>query len=338
MKNQIRNLFKGRAVFFIRLLGTLLAVVLLFYLLSQQGWDEIAEAVRSIPVWRFLLALTLMFVSRLAVWARWHVLLRASKLEINPLQSLRITFAGLFASNFLPTTIGGDVIRLAGVLQLNTDAVVSAASLIVDRLVGMAGMAMAVPFGLPSFLSANLVTNPVQRLDSLGRIDGYFSKEAPALLAVLPLGRWWRLALEKGRSLLRRLLEALSLWLGQPRALLVSLVLTWVHMLCFFAILSLFFSGMGDTVSFWLVGGLYSMVYFITLMPFSINGYGIQEVSLTFMFSAVGGASIQSSLTAALLLRTMMMFASLPGAIFVPALMPGTRHQAEIAKHVGLEE
>lgn len=338
MKDQIRNLMKGRAVFFIRLFGTLLAVVLLIYLLSQQGWDEIAEAVRSIPLWRLLLALTLMFVSRLAVWARWHVLLRASKLEISPLQSLRITFAGLFASNFLPTTIGGDVIRLAGVLQLNTDAVVSAASLIVDRLVGMAGMAMAVPFGLPSFLRANLMTNPGQTLDSLGWIDGYRSKDAPAYLAVLPLGRWWRLAWEKGHSLLRRLLEALSLWFGQPRALLLSLALTWVHMLCFFAILSIFFTGMGESVSFWQVGGLYSLVYFITLMPFSINGYGIQEVSLTYLFSAVAGTSLQSSLTAALLLRTMMMFASLPGAIFVPALMPGTRHQAEIAEHPGLGE
>lgn len=332
MKDRLRNLMKGRAGFFIRLFGTLLAVALLIYLLSQQGWDEIAEAIRSIPFWRFVLAMSLMFVSRFAVWGRWHVLLRASKLQISAGQSLRITFAGLFASNFLPTTIGGDVIRLAGVLQLSTDAVVSAASLIVDRLVGMAGMAMAVPFGLPSFLRANVLSNSGDTLENLGWVEGYLTKDSPAFLAVLPLSRWWRIAWEKGQSLLRRLRSALSLWIGQPRALVVSLGLTWIHMLCFFAILSIFFVGMGDHVSFWLIGGLYSLVYFITLMPLSINGYGIQEVSLTFIFSAVGGTSLQSSLTAALLLRTMMMFASLPGAIFVPALMPGTRRKAEITE------
>ncbi len=68
-------------------------------------------------------------------------------------QSLRITFAGLFASNFLPTTIGGDVVRLAGAIQYRLDAATSTASLVVDRLVGMAGMAMMVPFSLPSLLS-----------------------------------------------------------------------------------------------------------------------------------------------------------------------------------------
>ncbi len=68
-------------------------------------------------------------------------------------QSLRITFAGLFASNFLPTTIGGDVVRLAGAIQYELDAATSTASLVVDRLVGMAGMAMMVPFSLPSLMS-----------------------------------------------------------------------------------------------------------------------------------------------------------------------------------------
>ena len=338
MKNRFRDLLQGRAAFFVRLLGTLLALILLVYLLSQQGWDEIVAAIRSIPFWIFVLAMILMFVSRFAVWARWHVLLRASNLPISPGESLRITFAGLFASNFLPTTIGGDVIRLAGVLQLNIDSVVGAASLIVDRLVGMAGMAMAVPFGLPSFLRADLLANPSQSLEDLGWVEGYLLRDAPAFLAVLPLGRWWRVALEKSRRILRRLLDALSLWTGQPRSLLFSLGLTWVHMLCFFAILYLLFKGMGEEISFWLVAGLYSLVYFITLMPFSINGYGIQELSLTFIFSAVGGVSLQSSLTAALLLRTLMMFASLPGAFFVPALLPGTHNQAETTPQAGSGE
>jgi hypothetical protein len=131
----------------------LLAVALLVYLLSKQGWDEIAGAFRQIAVWRILLAFALTFISRMAVSARWYVLLRSGKADISFGQSTRITFAGLFASNFLWTTIGGDVVRLAGAIRFKFDPAVSAASLVVDRLVGMAGMAMALPFALPRFFS-----------------------------------------------------------------------------------------------------------------------------------------------------------------------------------------
>jgi hypothetical protein len=296
----------------IRVIGTIIALALLVYLLSQQGWDEIGAALRQIAPWRLLLALALIVISRLAVWARWHVLLRSGGVAITPGQSLRVTFAGLFATNFLPTTIGGDVIRLAGALQLKYDAAVCAASLIVDRLVGMAGMAMTVPFGLPRFLQAG----PAQ--DSL-----YLHQDlhVASLAAVPYLGKWWRKAWEAAASLSHRLLNALGLWLKQPRALLNALAFSWVHMLCIFGILWLLFGGMGAAIPVWLIAGLYSIVYFVTLLPFSINGYGLQEISMTFVFSRLGGASMSSALTAALLFRTLLMVASLPGVLFVPGML-----------------
>ena len=98
-------------------------------------------------------------------------------------------------------------------------------------------------------------------------------------------------------------------------------------MLCLFSVVSLILNGMGENIPFWLIGGLFSIVYFVTLLPFSINGYGIQEVSMTFIFSTVGGASLQSGLTMAILFRTLMMIASLPGAAFVPELLAGAKNR-----------
>lgn len=320
MKDTWLNGAAGRSSYLVRLIGTLLTLALLIYLLSQQGWGEIVAAFRLIPRWRLALAFGLMAVSRLAVTGRWYVLLRSAGVKISPSQALRVTFAGLFASNFLPTTVGGDVIRLAGALQLRLDAAVSAASLIVDRLVGMAGMAMVVPFGLPSFLRAGAL-----RRGPEGSLPLLLAASAP-----LPLGRLGRALWEKGLRMLRRILAALSLWWKQPRSLLAALAFTWVHMLCLFSILSLIFYGMQQEVPYALVGGLYSIVYFVTLLPFSINGYGIQEVSMTFVFSAVGGASVESGLTAALLFRTLMMLASVPGAAFVPGLLSRAKEQAGV--------
>ena len=88
-------------------------------------------------------------------------------------QSTHLTFAMLFASNFLPTTIGGDVVRLAGALRLGFDQAISVASLVVDRLVGMTGMAMALLLGLPDFLQLHYeFTNDRVHGNSMARSTG----------------------------------------------------------------------------------------------------------------------------------------------------------------------
>jgi len=310
---------KARQSTILRVLGTVIAFGLLVYLLYEQGWEEIEAALLEIEPWRLVLALFLMLISRLAVAGRWYVLLKSGGMPITPAQSIQITFAGLFASNFLPTTIGGDVIRLAGTLRLKFDVAVSAASLIADRLVGMAGMLMILPVGLPRLLQIQ----DIRDLIPTGNLPVQFS------LAAAPLGDWLGKLWGRFLRILRRLMTTINVWLRQPRALLLSLLFTWIHQICIFSILTLFFGGMGDHISFWLVGGLYSFVYLITLIPISINGYGLQEISMTLVFSRLGGASLASSLTAALLFRTTMMIASLPGAFFVPGLMAYTRQQGK---------
>ncbi len=180
MRRQLLKAITKRSALIIRLFGTLLAAVLLVYLLNQQGWSDIRAALSRIEVWRFFFALCLIGISRFAVAARWYVLLKSSRSEITWWQSTRLTFAGLFATNFLPTTVGGDVIRFAGALQMNFDAVVCAASLLVDRLIGMAGMAMAVPFGLPRFIDYGVFIRSPQ------------SFELPFVLGMALSRKWWR--------------------------------------------------------------------------------------------------------------------------------------------------
>jgi uncharacterized membrane protein YbhN (UPF0104 family) len=279
-----------------------LAVGLLIYLLSRQGWSEIVSAAGQIAWWRFVLALILVMISRFAVAGRWHVLMRSAGTGISPRQSIRLTFAMLFASNFLPTTIGGDVVRLAGAIRLGFDQAISLASLVVDRLVGMTGMAMALPFGVPAYIQ--------------------YATSLPTTSIAIP---WLNPLADKIRRFLHDLMQALKVWINKPRSLLAALGFTWVHMLCTFAMIRLLLGGMGEHISFWLVMGLWSATYFITLIPISINGMGVQELAITFFYVAIGGISQSSGLTLALLMRLLQMIASLPGALFIPDIMAGRK-------------
>ena len=294
----------------IRWVGTILSLVLLVYLI-RHNWGELVLAVQKIAISSLLLGLLLMLISRLAVGSRWHILLRVTDFDVTWGKTQRITFAGLFASNFLPTTIGGDVVRLAGAVQYRMDGAISAASLIVDRLVGMFGMALVLPLGIPQlweWLSAR--NSSGDDISSGLAISATFSK-------------WW----QRGTSVLKRVWHSLALWRGQPRSLLISLIFTGIHQLCLYLIIQLFLRDLGESLPFWQIPGIWSFIYFVTLLPISINGYGVQELALTFFFSQVAGVSESSALAVAVLIRTIQMLASLPGAAFLPSIMAGERNE-----------
>lgn len=299
----------GRRRAMVRLLGTVLGLVLLVLLIRQQSWAEIADALGRVPWWAFALTIVLALLSRLAVVARWWVLLHGAGVAIRVQDAARLTFAGLFASNLLPTTIGGDVVRLAGALRLGGPSATYAASIAVDRLVGMAGMITAAPLGLPAF-SAWWTSQPAGHASGI-RLAGVAAWPAA-------LSGWI------GRAT-RGVIEALALWLKRPRWLAAALGCTWLYMVLKFAALWLFFDSLGEHISFLDTAGLWSLVYFITLLPISIGGLGLQEVSASLIYSQVGGVSLSGALAAALLLRTVEVLASLPGALFLSDILAGSR-------------
>ena len=285
----------------VRSVGTVIALVLIIWLISRQ-WAEITTAIVQIGWVRFMLALGLLLVSRFMISLRWHNLLRSADVDIPLKESLRLTFVGLFASNFLPTTIGGDVVRLAGAVQMGFDGAVATASLVMDRLVGMFGMALVLPPGL-------------QKIFASGARFGVSAFSGS-------LFGWTRKIYDQVLDLARRVWETIKLWLKRPKGLLSSLLFTCLHQLFLFLCIYFLLVSMMDVVPLWLVAGLWSLVYFVTLLPVSINGLGVQELSIAFAFSELGGVSEHNSLTLALLVRTLFMVASLPGAFYIRDILP----------------
>jgi hypothetical protein len=96
-------------------------------------------------------------------------------------------------------------------------------------------------------------------------------------------------------------------------------------MQCTFGMVKILLGGMGENISFWLVMGLWSATYFVTLLPISINGMGVQELAMTYFYVSIGGISASSGLTLALLMRVLQMIARLPGAFYIPDIMAGKK-------------
>ncbi|MEL7645381.1 MAG: lysylphosphatidylglycerol synthase transmembrane domain-containing protein [Anaerolineaceae bacterium] len=288
----------------IRWAGTILSVGILVYLFNQIGAEETWSAVRRISAWRIAAVLSLVFISRLATWGRWHTLLQVQALRVRWQDSLRLTFAGLFASNVLPTTIGGDVVRLAGAVRLGIDAALAAASLVADRLVGMTGMALALPFAIPA------LSNYLKAQSSSGMLQ-------TTAAAVLP-GFF-----QKIQRAVKKVFANFGFWLKHPLILAQALGFTFIHMLATFLIVQILVHGMGESISLSKTAGLWSLTYFISLIPVSINGLGLQELTITNLFSALGGLQPSTSISLALILRVVWMIGSLPGVFFIGGILGG---------------
>jgi hypothetical protein len=123
------------------------------------------------------------------------------------------------------------------------------------------------------------------------------------------------------------MMSIFSIWLRKPGSLLISLAFTWIHMLCLFGSIYIFVDDLGTHVSFWMIAGLWSLTYLITLIPISVNGYGVQELAFTFLMSNVAGLTPAIGATVALLIRAYFLLSSLPGALFLPSILSALANQ-----------
>jgi uncharacterized membrane protein YbhN (UPF0104 family) len=195
------------------------------------------------------------------------------------------------------------VARLAGAMQLGYDRAICLASLVADRLIGMVGMALALPLGLiPAF--------------ALG--DG-----ASQAIAVSTL-------FQKGIDFARRTFESLSIWLKKPLTLAGSLLFTLGNQAFIYLAIYLLLQGIDHHVPYWLVAGMYTLTYFVTLIPISINGLGVQELSMAFLLVQLGGLTSSESATIALLTRVLFILASLPGAFFLPSILAAMNEKKSV--------
>ncbi len=289
---------------YIKLFGTIIAVILFSFFVFNH-WNELISNIKLLGILPVILLLIITLVSRFFVSFRWFFLIQALEPEIKLANVIKITFTGLFASNFLPTTIGGDLVRVAGGLQLGYDPVKLSTSLLFDRLVGMVGMVIALPLNI-------FIPNVVKLLP----------KSNNTLINQVLIGNTiFNKLKEKTTNIFIKLLNTLKLWKNQPKAVIFSFTSTIGHMICLFITIWYLFYIQKVNIPFSSIAGLWSLSYFFTLLPVSINGLGLQEISITYLYSTIGGASLESCLVTAIMIRILQSFASLPGALFLPSIL-----------------
>ena len=272
------------------LLRWLVPLGLIGFMLSQVNWDEILPLLARVS-WTSLLVSALFFLlSQFIIAIRWRYLLSVQEIDIPLTRLTWLVLVGAFASNFLPSTVGGDVVKMAAVAQGQAKRAVAVASVAVDRLFNLAAMF----FWLPSALTLGGWTPLLET----GAASSSALTRAPFV--------------EKMWGRVKRVFEAGRVWFTSPRTVLVALVWSWLSIGASFVSFWIVTLALGITVSFWQAAGVAVISYFAALLPISVNGFGLLEGSVTALLVAQG-ASLEQGVAAAVLIRFVTLAVSLLG-------------------------
>lgn len=292
----------------LRWFGTLLSLGLLGWMLSRQDWSEIRSLATRLPPTILAGAFVLAVFSQAWSALRWWLLLRFQQIAVGYGQAFRLTVSGLFASNFLPGTIGGDVVRIAGILPRCSDRAVGVASVVLDRIVGVTAMVFVLPLSLATFW-------PTLRVLAVGATTGFVSQPSTTRLA----GAVGRL-----RAIVRP-------WLAQPQSLAGALLASAVSVATYWTSIWLVARALHMEVTLLDVAAVTGITYFLSQIPISFNALGIREAAMIALYGQLGSTAEQAA-ALALITRLLVMLATVPGALWLPGLLAAAReYPAEVA-------
>ena len=240
----------------------------------------------------------------------------------------RLSFLATFASNFLPSTIGGDLAKIGWLASQGLSAWRMAIWTLFDRLSNMLAVGLLAPFCLllpfigayttrwfegwaPTppvtlvlFVILSLITgvalgfSPERAPHNDRPADLLAFKESQARGILQQLQALWSKVLSRKRIF--GLLTLISMVSIAP-----NLLGTWLAAL-----------DLGIQVSPLGVTAIYVVLYFVTLLPISINGLGLQEISTVALYQSLGADESQA-VALAILLRFAIWISTLPGAFWL---------------------
>ncbi len=274
----------------VRWIGTILSLGLFAWLVTRLDWGLLAAQLAGLNPWVLALALGLYLASQAFNTLRWCALLWAHGVSISFWQAFRIAWSGIFASNFLPSTIGGDGLRMVAVLPYARSKAVAVGSVALDRLINMANYACLLPVPVYVF-GANL--------NALLGLGLAFSFDV----------RQW------AEKYFPKVVAALREWAARPAAFGWAFLAAWPSNLTIMLANFLIARQLGMDVSFTQIIAVQTVAYFVSVLPIAFNGYGVREVTLTTLFTLLGTTLEQAS-ALAVLTRFLAVLVTIPGGLW----------------------
>jgi uncharacterized protein (TIRG00374 family) len=300
---------------------------LLAWLLLWFDWKSLLATLQSVSLLTIGIGFLLLTFSQVVNSLRLWLLFKAQGMTFTIWYSLQLVFSGLYASNFLPTTVGGDAVKIAFLFRSDFDKSHAASTIVADRLINLSAITLLTPsvitiaqvFAQNRLRIPYLVAGLVVAFSIGIMLFIVIHKRRASILEKLTSSDHTSNIAKRFLDLLISIVANLAEWISQPLILGAALILSWLAIAL--AILTVFVlaRGLGIQITYFQMMGIAILVYFANLIPLSLNGLGIQEASRTFLLISIGAAA-PLSLALSILARAVSIGVSLLGIVSMPKL------------------
>jgi glycosyltransferase 2 family protein len=295
-------------------------VVMFFFLLHSVSWPRLFTTLMKAQHATLLMGLTIGGMSIIFSTYSWRSLVLAERIQTDLARLIHLYLVGIAFSHFLPTSMGGDVAKAYYVGKGSGNMAGAASSVLLSRVTGFLGMLLisipalfiwhslfkqtiVIGFLLLSLLLITLVSGTLIASTLLPRLsDRFFNTKWFTNRIVIT-------AIEVG--------NALSCALKRPRALCAAIGFSFLFWICGFLNYYGFAMALHMQVPlpFYIVAIAFASI--VAFFPISINGYGVREGALVYVFSTMHVPASTSLLLAFLVDMQVLLFGLIGGSIYL---------------------
>ena len=289
-----------------------LALILILLYIMRENYGKIWQAIRSANLFIFLLALAAFALALVTASMRLKMIIETQgKAQVTLSEAVSLTFIGYFFNNFLPTSIGGDVVKAYYLSKKSTEKLNSYTSVFVDRALGLVTMVFMAAIAL--LLSQGQVIDKdlryiIYAITTVSVIAIFFissknfaRKFSGLLKLVKPI-----------EDKVKRAYNALHDYKNHTSLIIRSLVISVVSQLFYFASIGILALSIGARIPAIEVLLRVPIISAVSLLP-SINGLGVREGSTVMLFGPIIGK--ERAFVVSILLLLMLLIISLVGGL-----------------------
>jgi uncharacterized protein (TIRG00374 family) len=291
------------------------SIILIGWIVYKVDISKVWEIVQRAKGWWLLAALCLHVFGYWVSGERWKVLLKAQGVEVPLSLTIKSYLVGTFFNQFLPTIVGGDVVRGMDTAKPCGSLTKSLTIILFERFTGILVLLMLVSTGIalqigkfkevsywPVFVLAFLVVGTVVFLWKEGIDLAFLERRIPF--------RFGKAVVHKISTVLDILVQFRSHPWPLLKVILLGLALQLLFILHYF-VLSIAFS-LDLPFSFFMV--VIPVIFLLSMLPVSINGIGVRENLFVYFFAKVS-VSPEKSLAIAWMAFVMILFYALIGGV-----------------------
>jgi uncharacterized membrane protein YbhN (UPF0104 family) len=293
------------------------SLVLLALLFSKIEIGQLWAIARRASVLWLGVALVIYLVNLIASTWRWYILLDAQEVHVRRRWLFGSFLVASFFNNFLPSNIGGDVIRISDTAKAARSRTLAATVVLMDRGLGLMALVLVAAVGASAAGAVHPAALPIWPVWLWAGFLAGAAASAPAVFAPVGFSRLLQPLTvfhpEWVGNRIETLTSVLARFGARPRALAIcfaTAVFVQSTMVVFYFAVA---HALHLNVSLSDIAVIVPISFVVQMLPVSFGGFGVREATFSIYFSRIG-QPIESAIAMSLVGQALIMLFSFTGA------------------------